>query len=320
MELQYAAVTPEAVYVREQTNLDFLNGIQDELQSGNVKSGMSLLTSWLYESYTNTSSKEWELLVEKELFRHPLKDLILQDPLTARSLAKPRGYAGDAKLLDMIYFPEKVDLCRTPTVGKKIFHFTSHSTIAKNLRYRKKLVAQFIDAVAEKQNLRVLSVASGHGREIELLKSTRNRKLSKFICLDQDKKSLKEIEEKYGSYGIDVVESSIVDIINGRTNLDNFNLIYSSGLCDYLSTRLAKKLTTKLYNLLLSGGKLILFNINPFYEEIGYFESFMKWSLIGRNEGQLLEFADGLPSHEVASINLGYTHDQGFNYIEITKN
>jgi len=320
MALQYATVAPEAVYIREQTNLNFLNDILDELLSSNVESGMLRLISWLYESYATTSSKEWELLVERELFRHPLKNLILQDPLTARSYTKPRGYAGDARLLDMIYFPGQVDLCRTSTIGKEVFRFTSHSAIAKNLRNRKKLVAQFIDAVAEKRNLRALSVASGHGREIDLSESMRNNKLGKFVCLDQDQESLKEVKEKYGCYGVDVVASNVADVIKGRTKLDKFNLIYSSGLFDYLNTRLAKKLTTCLYKLLLPGGKLVLFNITPHYEEIGYFESFMKWSLIGRNENQLLEFADELPSHEVASIKLGNINDQGFNYIEITKN
>lgn len=319
MALQYAAVAPEAVYIREQTGLKFLDDILDELLSGKVASSMSRLLSWLHESYAMTSSKEWELFVERELFKHPLKDFILHDPITARSLAKPQGYAGDANLLDMIYFPEQVDVSCIPIAGKEVFRFTSRTNIAKDLRYRKKLLAQLIDSVAEKQNSRVLSVASGHGREIELSNSIRNQKLGKLVCLDQDLESLKEISEKYGGLGVEVVENNIVDIVKGYTNLGKYDLIYSAGLYDYLSTRIAIKLTTNLYNLLLPGGKLVLFNVTPDYEEIGYFESFMKWSLIGRSEGQLLEFADNLPSHEVASMKIGNTDAHIFSYIEITK-
>jgi len=319
MALQYAAVAPEAIYVRERTTLDFQDELLDELLSGNVASGMSRLVGWLYESYTTTSSKEWELFVEKELFRHPLKKLIMQDPLTARSLAKPRGYAGDARLLDMIYFPRQVDLFRTSVPGKAIFRFTSSTNIAKDLRYRKKLVAQFIDRTAEKQISRILSIASGYCRELEISESIQNQQIGEFVCLDQDQKCLEEINKKYGKLGVNIVNNNITDIIKGRTDLGKYNLIYSAGLYDYLSMRVAKKLTTYLYNLLLPGGKLVLFNVAPNYEEIGYFESFMKWSLIGRSEGQLLEVADELPSHEVASIISGDTDTHAFGYIEITK-
>ena len=34
---------------------------------------------------------------------HPIRDLLHQDPFTYRAFAKPRGYAGDAVMMDYIY-------------------------------------------------------------------------------------------------------------------------------------------------------------------------------------------------------------------------
>lgn len=320
MALQYAASVSNAIYVRELSERDYLDDILDQFLSGDIENGMSRLEHRLYDLYTMTSSKEWKSYVSNELFKHRLKNLVLQDPLTARSLAKPRGYAGDARLLDMIYFPSKVNLASTSPIGRAVFKFTSRTNISRDLRKRKQIVADSIDQAAKTDNLQVLSVASGHCREIELSKSIRENNFERFICLDQDLRSLTEIDRKYSCFGINTVASSIADMIKGNVELGKFNLIYSAGLYDYLSNRLAKKLTKFLYNSLLPGGKLILFNVVQNYKEIGFFESLMDWPLIGRDESQMLAFADDLPSSDIASIYINNINGRSFNYIELTKN
>ncbi len=46
------------------------------------------------------------------LFReHNASLLILQDPFTSHSISKPRGYAGDAVLLDFIYEHSSMKAC-----------------------------------------------------------------------------------------------------------------------------------------------------------------------------------------------------------------
>src|SRR5215471_14831280 len=44
---------------------------------------------------------------------HPLHRMALEDPFTERAFSKPRGYAGDAVMLDYIYRPRRLELTET---------------------------------------------------------------------------------------------------------------------------------------------------------------------------------------------------------------
>ena len=321
MSLAYKTLAPEAVYVKEKTGLDFLDEGLEMLQEGNIKTGMSELVGQLYNTYASTSSTDWARLVERDFLRHPIRKLLMQDPLTARSFYRPRGYAGDAELLDSIYFPQKMNLENTSSIGRKIYHVTTGVGVARALRERKEIVAKHIGETASRaSNARVLSIACGHCREAELSSAIQNRELGTFVGLDQDQDSLNLVNQQYGSLGIETTRTSITDIVRGHVVLGQFDLIYSSGLYDYLGKRLAQKLTAQLFKMLAPGGKLVLFNIIPDFPEIGYFESFMNWSLIGRDQGDMLELAADLPTGGLASLKVGHGAEESFNYIEIKKN
>jgi len=62
-------------------------------------------------------------------------------------------------------------------------------------------------------------------------------------------------------------------------------------------------------------------NIDTDYKEIGYMESFMNWSMIGRNALDLLELAGGLDTNEHADLKIreGEGTLSHFNVLEITK-
>ena len=53
-----------------------------------------------------SSDEEWDAIVDRCL-GHPLNGLLQQDPFTCRAFEKPRGYAGDAELIDFIYGREE---------------------------------------------------------------------------------------------------------------------------------------------------------------------------------------------------------------------
>jgi len=183
-------------------------------------------------------------------------------------------------------------------------------------------VSKIIDSVCREKTMpRILSVASGHCRECDTSEAVKNKLIGKFLALDSDELTVEYLKTKSDMLGITPIHASVVDLIKGKIDLGSFDLIYSSGLYDYLSTGIAKRLTNKLYNMLDHGGKLVIFNIEPDYKEIGYIESFMNWEMIGRDEQDLLELISEIDGLEIATVKI---HSQGkhsshFNSISIKK-
>src|SRR5436305_1600719 len=50
----------------------------------------------------NTSPLDWKSFVAVSR-THPIVDVLHRDPFTYRAFCKPRGYAGDAEMMDYIY-------------------------------------------------------------------------------------------------------------------------------------------------------------------------------------------------------------------------
>ena len=128
--------------------------------------------------------QDWTKLAQQAL-DHPLRDVLHQDPFTYRAFAKPRGYAGDAVLLDFIYgreegwpVPEN-----TSEIGKKVFEFTTRSTACEGVRARRGFVADVLDElVDETPRPHVLSIACGHLREAHLSSAVKRRKIGKLVA------------------------------------------------------------------------------------------------------------------------------------------
>ena len=324
MGLQYASsiqTTPS--YVHESTNLEFLDDIYVQLLEGSVENALNELGYHLHELYATTSVDEWEAVLQNYLLRHPIKELLMQDPLTYRSFTQPRGYAGDAVLIDMVYFPGRTDVSATSDIGKQIYKYTTRTPLSRNLVKRMKTVAGYLDDVAGRvENPRILSVASGHCRELEFAENFKAKSEYQFFALDHDSESLNTATRDYGEFGIKALNNSISDVIKGRLDLGKFDLIYAAGLYDYLGSRIAKRLTSEFFNMLTEGGKFVLMNINADYEEIGYMESYMNWSMIGRTKGETLELASEVESSESANIVVQDRADISSHYhiLEISRN
>lgn len=229
----------------------------------------------------------------------------MEDPLTARSFNQPRGYAGDPKLLDMVYFPRKTDLQNTSEIGKRLYKYTTNTSLSRALRKRLLFLADYIDEFSlQVPQARVLSVASGYCREAEYSVSLKSRQLGRFVALDHDSRNLETMRLQYGELGLEPFEMNVKELLKGTHGLGEFDLIYSAGLYDYLGTRFAQKLTQRLYHMLAPGGRLMLINIAAEYDEVGYLESYMNWSMIGRDKLDTMELADAVQTNEKAVIQV----------------
>jgi extracellular factor (EF) 3-hydroxypalmitic acid methyl ester biosynthesis protein len=82
----------------------FLDEIHQEIRRDPlaVSHTMSNLLEGLHKVRSALPREDWQRFCKDVVSNHGLRDVIHQDPFTLHSVRKPRGYAGDAALLDYI--------------------------------------------------------------------------------------------------------------------------------------------------------------------------------------------------------------------------
>jgi SAM-dependent methyltransferase len=243
----------------------------------------------------------WRYSLVPAIRSHPVMAFLLQDPFTHRSQVRPRGYPGDAELLDMAYL-ETSGAHTKPTVtrlGREIFNYTSDVAASRAVRARKHLLAKNItEALQRSSRPRILSVACGHLRELREVANIETAQFGEFIALDQDAESLRTVADQWSHTGIRTIVGGVKDLI--IKDLGSFDHIYAAGLYDYLPIAAAQSLTDRLVAVLKPQGTLLVANFLPDIWESGYMEGVMDWWLIQRSTSEIDSFADHIPSKCVA--------------------
>ena len=242
------------------------------------------------------SLREWQSRIEK-LRDHQILDLIHQDPFIHRAYHKPRGYAGDAVMLDMMYDQQPPRDWVMTDVAAGIFRFGMQSPAPVAVRDRRLYIASEIDTtLAANPQARILSVACGHMRELELVNRFHS---ASFVGLDQDRLSLQAIPTQAGC-NLQTQPLSVKDILSGRHSLGRFDLIYSLGLYDYFSQPMATKVTSQLFDLLNPAGRLIIGNFAVGLSDAAFMECYMDWWLTYREETAMWDLISGVPTGAIA--------------------
>lgn len=252
---------------------------------------------------------------------HPLRQLVHHDPFTSRAFEKPRGYAGDAVMMDYIYGQEEDwDPPQASRLGKAIFSYTTSAPASAGVRERRCYVAALLDKIGrEGSDSQVLAVAAGHLREASLSLAVRRRQFQRFVAMDTDKDSVQEIGRRYQRYGVEPVVANARQMISGRLELGTFDLIYSTGLYDYLADETANKLTGNLFRSLHSGGRLVVANFLPEIRDVGYMEMYMGWHLIYRDRSQMMTLASQIPDAQIEEIRIIAEQNENVVIMELTK-
>jgi hypothetical protein len=137
---------------------------------------------------------DWILKAKRMAKRHPVPRCVFDCPFTWHSVRTPRGYPGDAQLIDFIYRHPAADHAERDTsdFGRNLLLHTSTAPPAA-VRARRHLTAAYIaDLVSKRPGCHVMSVACGHARELELLTQRTARRIGRFVAYDQDADSLAE--------------------------------------------------------------------------------------------------------------------------------
>ena len=288
--------------------------VLEHFNHGAVIAGMGRLHALLADARRSFEPSAWLRYAKTELLTHRLRDVLHSDPFTFRAFSKPRGYAGDAVMMDYIYGYHLSDVSAAAPVGRKIFDYTTRTASPEAVRFRRRILAELIDTVAIEhgREINVTAIAAGHLREVDLSSAVRAEQAI-VTAFDQDEESMAVVRHDYGKYGVQAVPASVRHIIGRRTTLPECDLAYTAGLYDYLPDSVATRLTTMMFESVRPGGTLLLANFLPNILDAGYMESFMDWHLIYRSDDQMRALMSAVPRCDIASLE--WFHDPFDNIV-----
>ncbi len=307
------------------TNLNFVKDIAQQLDPEfNSSMDVSYLVHRLFveckKLRNHLPTDEWKQSI-KLIRESKLISLVHQDPFTYRAFTKPRGYAGDAVMMDFIYSqeenwqrPEATDL------GNSVFQYTTNAAASAGVRSRREFIAECLDEVARSHvSPSALAIACGHLREASMSSAVRRHRYKEFIALDADPDSLKEVDRSYSRYGVRTHLADIRKMLTGRLDYGKFDLIYSTGLYDYLNAKTAKRLTGHLFSMLQPGGKLVIANFLPDIDDIGYMEACMDWFLIYRDRFEMMGLTELIDQSEIHKVTISVEENRNIIFLEVVR-
>lgn len=257
-------------------------------------------------------------------FRQQLWPFIIGSAFMARTNLKPRGYAGDATMMQMIYDDRYEG---TWAFNKLMHRHPVQHPAAEAVRNRRVLIPRLLEAHlarSEAVPYRVLSVACGPARELEdVFREGVDRSRFEVTLLDQDDEALAAargtIERVGAPRKLSLVNDSVRTLLRDRTAAERwgrFDFIYSMGMFDYLTPPVAKAVLARLYELLAPGGGLVVGNYHVKNPSRFYMAYWLDWVLYYRTEEEFLDLAAGLPG---AKVTVGFDDTGCQMFLQVEK-
>jgi len=297
-----------------------MDAVLEQLKAGMVYGGMTRLHSLLSRQRRRLPASEWARFVEAEVRPHGVRELAHADPFTYRAFSKPRGYAGDAVMMDYIYGYREADARALPEPIRQMSEYCTGTAAPQAVRFRRRVMAEAIEVAAARgpHPIEVVALACGHLREVDLSAAARDGRAC-ITAIDQDEESLAVVEHDYGRYGVQTSPASVRDILGGRQRLPASDLSYTAGLYDYLPASAALRLTTLMFEALRPGGTLLIANFLPNILDVGYMESLMDWHLIYRDDQDMLNLAAGVAPGDLAAMEQFHDPFDNITFLRMIK-
>lgn len=242
---------------------------------------------------------------------HPLLEEKIE--INRHMYRKPLGYPGDFMMMNYIYdYNGNNRYLGNSSYEKLINNYTCNIPIScSNIKRKEFLKEKILETLNRKNNFKILSVACGPARElIELVKEGRINKPLSFKYLDFEKRALDYIDSeiqklepnKRQLFSTEYICRDIISIIRDKKlkqGLTDCDLIYAFGIFDYLSERMALRLTKELFQLLQKQGKLVICNASlENASHRAYYELLGEWNMVHRTKKQMLDWTKGIEGIE----------------------
>jgi hypothetical protein len=213
-------------------------------------------------------------------------EYLMEDMFTRWSIEKPRGYSGDAGLIDFIYYHPSVaaHVAVGTDFGRMLYEYTTQTAPGVACRERKEFLARIIDQTAQDHGrpIDVMTVACGNLREATISKAFHNEGIGRWLALDQDPICVEGLGDNYKGTAVEPREGSVRTVLQKGHTFGTFDLVYATGLYDYLIDKVAIRLSKKCLSMLNPGGKFVFAQYATGLIEDAYMDMFMNWALILR--------------------------------------
>ncbi|TAN12083.1 MAG: class I SAM-dependent methyltransferase [Rhizobiaceae bacterium] len=279
------------------------------------------LAGRLHELRRKASPAVWQELIPIAQ-EHRVAEYLLADPFTRWSFEKPRGYSGDASLLDIYYkHPSADDIVQSsPPLGREIYAYTSEAASSVAGRERRAILARTVDETAARtDSAEVLAIACGHLREAELSSALRQGELKRWVGLDQDPISVGTVNRDLAGTGVEAIDGSVRGILRRAYKLGTFDLVYASGLYDYLPRAIGVRLMQRAMELVRPGGDFLFANFSDEITTDGYMETFMDWPLILRSADDMWGIINASVDRNTVDAEVYYGSNRNIVYGKVRK-
>lgn len=246
-----------------------------------------------------------ELMAAHEAFvqRHWHKHFLLS-PFGQRTYFKPKGYAGDYEMMNMIH--------RNQPEGDTLYAKLIHSLLvsqwpAQSVRNRiahlgRNLVQESLRLAPANRRARMLNIGCGPAREVQnFLRDSPLSNRADFTLIDFDNETLNHAQQRVEACkrefrrqaGLQTKKISVYDFLRKSKNAappqeETYDFIYCAGLYDYLTVATGQALIDLWYEWLTPGGLLLVANMNDTKPFRNFIEFTLDWRLIYRDTPELL--------------------------------
>lgn len=297
---------------------ELLDDMAGRLTNGRGAGAIDALGTGLNAQRRRVPVAVWQETLIATCRQHPLHDMLLEDPYTRRAFEKPRGYAGDAVMLDYIYSGEAPP--QTSPLGRRVFLGTIGSPNGRSVIARRDRIAQMLDYVATvREAPRILAIACGHLREAQQSIAVQNGRVGTFFALDQDAASLAVVEREQSTCGVRTLHAALSQLLRGDIQFEDLDFVYSTGLLDYLPDPVAATLMRLMFDQLAPGGTLLVTNFVPDNHGRGYMEAFMDWRLICRDAADMQALAAPILMEHHVGCRFYHGRFNNVIYLELSK-
>ncbi|MET7256081.1 class I SAM-dependent methyltransferase [Dyadobacter fermentans] len=218
-----------------------------------------------------------------------LLQALFQDEFLAETMhgyvyRKPLGYAGDFRLIDMIYTHHQSGH-EAYERWDRYFHYNAATEAVRNRKdfFKNQLLHKI---ARRKKPLHLLNVASGPARDLYELYGEVNADMLVTTCVDVDADAIAFASELCSPYAeqISFHQKNILRF----SSAEKYDVIWSAGLFDYFEDRLFVMALKRLLTMLRPGGEILIGNFSEHNPSRGYMELFGEWFLIHRSREELI--------------------------------